>query len=66
MRRPFSERRKDCQRKRKQNRGGAEKNPKSEAPNPKWFDELTTLSQVEGQIQNTNAPMIKTMLNNTT
>jgi len=26
-------------------------NPKSEYLNPKWFDELTTLSQVEGQIQ---------------
>jgi hypothetical protein len=27
------------------------KNSKSEARNPKWFDKLTTLSQVEGQIQ---------------
>jgi hypothetical protein len=24
-------------------------NPKSEARNPKWFDQLTTLSHVEGQ-----------------
>jgi hypothetical protein len=26
-------------------------NPKSEARNPKWFNSLTTLSQVEGQYQ---------------
>jgi len=35
-------------------------NPKSEYLNPKWFDQLTTLSQVEGQIQLANSPMFKT------
>jgi len=29
-------------------------NPKFQAPNPKWFGQLTILSQVEGQIQNPN------------
>jgi hypothetical protein len=35
-------------------------NPKPEARNPKWFDKLTILSQVEGQIRISNAQMIKT------
>jgi hypothetical protein len=35
-------------------------NPKSEALNPKWFDKLTTLSQVEGQIRMIQTPMTKT------
>jgi hypothetical protein len=52
MRRRFSGQRKDCQRETKENRGGVEKNPKYEALNPK-------------QIQNTNAPMFKTMLTKT-
>ena len=43
---PFSEQRKDYQRKKQQKRGEAEKNLKYEAPNPK-------------QIQNTDAPMFK-------
>ena len=29
-------------------------NPKTEYRNPKWFGQLTILSQVEGQIQNPN------------
>jgi hypothetical protein len=28
------------------------RNSKHEALNPKWFDQLTILNQVEGQIQN--------------
>jgi hypothetical protein len=36
-------------------------NPKSEARNPKWFGQLTTLSQVEGQY-----PMFQIQLTKTT
>jgi len=36
------------------NAGYRTKNQKSEYRNPKWFGQLTILSQVEGQIQNTN------------
>jgi hypothetical protein len=36
------------------------RNSKSEARNPKWFDKLTILSRVEGQIQNANVRMTKT------
>jgi len=32
------------------------RNSKSQIPNIKWFDKLTTLSQVEGQITMTNPP----------
>jgi hypothetical protein len=32
-------------------------NPKSEFRNPKWFDQLTTLSHVEGQNQMTKILM---------
>ena len=35
-------------------------NSKSEARSTKWFDKLTTLSKVEGQIQNPNSQMFKT------
>ncbi len=31
-------------------------NSKHQKPNPKWFDKLTTLSQVEGQIPMTHPP----------
>jgi hypothetical protein len=35
-------------------------NSKLEARSTKWFDKLTTLSQVEGQIQNPNLQMFET------
>jgi len=35
-------------------------NPKREIRNSKWFDMLTILSRVEGQIQNTNGQNEKT------
>jgi hypothetical protein len=35
-------------------------NSKFEARSTKWFDQLTTLSQVEGQVRMSNAPMFKT------
>jgi hypothetical protein len=35
-------------------------NSKYETRSTKWFDKLTTLSQVEGQIQNPNFQMFKT------
>jgi hypothetical protein len=34
----------------------AASNSKSQAPNDKWFGQLTILSQVERQIQNPNDP----------
>ena len=37
-------------------------NPKHEIRNPKWFDKLTTLSQVEGQYLMTKTQMTETML----
>jgi len=36
------------------------KTPKFESRNSKWFDKLTILSKVEGQIQNTNVSMTQT------
>jgi len=36
-------------------------NPKSEFPNPKWFDELTTLSEAEGQFLIFQIQMTKTI-----
>jgi hypothetical protein len=36
-------------------------NPKSKARNPKWFDQLTTLSHVEGQYPMTQIQMIQTI-----
>jgi hypothetical protein len=36
-------------------------NPKSEARNPKWFDQLTTLSHVEGQYPMIQIQMTKTV-----
>jgi hypothetical protein len=40
---------------------GKLENPKSEARNPKWFDELTTLSHVEGQYPMIQIQMTKTL-----
>jgi len=37
-------------------------NSKYEIRSTKWFDKLTTLSQIEGQIQNPNSQMFKTKL----
>jgi hypothetical protein len=37
-------------------------NPKSQNTNIKWFDKLTTLSQVEGQITMTEIQNIKPVL----
>jgi hypothetical protein len=37
-------------------------NPNIEARSTKWFDKLTTLSRVEGQIRNPNPQMFKTKL----
>jgi hypothetical protein len=39
---------------------GEGQNPKSEARNSKWFDQLTTLSHVEGQYPMIQIPMTKT------
>jgi len=40
-------------------------NSKSEARSSKWFDQLTTLSQVEGQIRITQCSNVQNKLNNT-
>jgi hypothetical protein len=42
------------------NWAGVPINSKQEARNTKRFDQLTTLSQVEGQIRISNDPMFKT------
>jgi hypothetical protein len=39
---------------------GEVENPKSQALNPKWFDQLTTLSHIEGQ-----SPMIQIQMTKT-
>jgi len=38
---------------------GLAQNPKPEARNSKWFDKLTTLSEVEGQIQISKFVLLK-------